>query len=96
MANPKDDLKDNVKLAILIGNSEYEGKNTYDSVTWKDLPGAKRDVAAMGARLEAGGYQVEVVENHSDILKAVEDVMNKFRVSSVTDVQVLYAGMQSQ
>merc|ERR1719458_547336 len=46
----------------------------------------------MGARIKADGYQVEVIENHPDILKAIEDVLKKFAVNSVTHVQVLYAG----
>merc|ERR1719341_2597784 len=46
----------------------------------------------MGARMKADGYQVEVIENHPDILQAIEDVLKKFPVSSVTDLQVLYAG----
>ena len=85
-------LKDNVKLGIMIENSDYEGNKTKDSVNWKDLSGAKRDVADMGARIKADGYQVEVIENHPDILKAIEDVLKKFAVNSVTHVQVLYAG----
>ena len=61
-------------------------------MTWDDLPGAKKDVTAMEARLRAEGYQVEVIENSADILPAVQEVMNKTPVSSVTHLQVLYVG----
>ena len=46
----------------------------------------------MKARLEADGYQVEVIANSSDFLQAVQEVMNKTPVASVTHLQVLYAG----
>ena len=86
--------KDAIKLAILIGNSEYQGgnKKSKDSVAWDDLPGAKKDIADMAARMTADGYQVEKIENSPDILLAVQDVMNKTPVSSVTHLQVLYVG----
>ena len=90
------DLKDTIKLAILIGNSEYRGNNSAaSSVTWDDLPGAKKDVRDMETRMKAAGYRVEVIENSPDILQAVQDVMNRTPVSSVTHLQVLYVGMWS-
>ena len=79
------------KLAVIIGNSEYQ-TNASDSVSWDDLPGAKEDVFAMKARLTDDGYQVEVIENSSDFLKDIEDLMYKIPVASVTHLQVLYAG----
>ena len=89
-------LKDAIKLALLIGNSEYQGNNTAaNAVTWGDLPGAKKDVTDMELRLKADGYQVELIENSPDILQAVQDVMNKTPVSSVTHLQVLYVGRWS-
>ena len=81
-----------IKLAILIGNSEYQDNNSKDSVTWDDLPGAKDDVTDMEARMKADGYQVEVIENSPDFLQAVKEVMNRTAVSSVTHLQVLYVG----
>ena len=86
------DLKDKVKLAIMIENSEYEGKNTRDTWSWRDLPGAKKDLTDMEAKMKANSYRVEVVENSEDILTAVQGVMNKTPVSSVTHLQVLYVG----
>ena len=86
-------LKDAIKLALLIGNSEYQGNNAAaNAVTWDDLPGAKKDVTDMETRLKANGYQVELIENSLDILGAVQDVMNKTPVASVTHLQVLYVG----
>ena len=86
-------LNDAIKLALLIGNSEYQGNNAAaDAVTWDDLPGAKKDVTDMEARLKADGYQVELIENSPDILQAVQDVMKKIPVASVTHLQVLYVG----
>ena len=86
--------KDTTKLALLIGNSEYQANipPTNDSVSWSDLPGAKEDVTDMKTRLRSDGYQVEVIGNSPDILQAVKDVMNKIPVSSITHLQVLYAG----
>ena len=81
-----------IKLAILIGNSEYQDNNSKDSVTWDDLPGAKDDITDMEARMKADGYQVEVIENSPDFLQAVKGVMNRTAVSSVTYLQVLYVG----
>ena len=81
------------KLAVLIGNSEYRANNDPKNVaSWDDLPGAMKDVLDMKVRLEADGYQVEVIANSSDILQAVQEVMNKTPVASVTHLQVLYAG----
>ena len=81
------------KLAVLIGNSEYRANNSpTNAASWDDLPGAMKDVLDMKARLEADGYQVEVIANSSDILQAVQEVMNKTPVASVTHLQVLYAG----
>ena len=77
-------------LALLIGNNEYKPKN--DLVFWSDLPGVKEDVRDMETRLRADGYRVEVIENSPDILEAVKDVMNKTPVSSISHLQVLYAG----
>ena len=89
-------LKDAIKLALLIGNSEYQGNNAAaNAVTWDDLPGAKKDVTDMETRLKANGYQVELIENSLDILGAVQDVMNKTPVASVTHLQVLYVGRLS-
>ena len=85
-----------LKLALLIGNSDYQGNNPpRNSVTWDDLPGAKKDVTDMETRLKANGYQVELIENSLDILGAVQDVMNKTPVASVTHLQVLYVGRLS-
>ena len=89
-------VKDAIKLALLIGNSEYQGNNVAaNAVTWDDLPGAKKDVTDMEARLKANGYQVELIENSPDILQAVQEVMNKTPVASVTHLQVLYVGKWS-
>ena len=49
----------------------------------------------METRLKEDGYQVELIENSPDILQAVQDVMNKTPVSSVTHLQVLYVGRWS-
>ena len=88
--------KDAIRLALLIGNSEYQDNNAEaNDVTWDDLPGAKKDVTDMETRLKANGYQVELIENSPDILQAVQDVMNKTPVASVTHLQVLYVGMWS-
>ena len=86
--------KDSVKLAILIGNSKYPAPADSMTWPWEDLPGVKKDIADMEARLKADGYRVEVVENSENILETVKEVMNKTPVSSVTDLQVLYAGGQ--
>ena len=88
------DPKDSVKLAILIGNSKYPAPADSMTWPWEDLPGVKKDIADMEARLKADGYRVEVVENSENILETVKEVMNKTPVSSVTDLQVLYAGDQ--
>ena len=80
--------KNTTKLAVIIGNSEYQA-NSGDSVSWDDLPGAKEDVVAMKTRLTDDGYQVEVIENSSDFLTDVEDLMYKIPVASVTYLQVL-------
>ena len=86
-------VEEGTKLALLIGNSEYRANNDPKNVaSWDDLPGAMKDVLDMKARLEADGYQVEVIANSSDILQAVQEVMNKTPVASVTHLQVLYAG----
>ena len=77
----------NTKLAVIIGNSEYQANSG-----WDDLPGAKEDVVAMKARLTDDGYQVEVIENSTDFLKDIEDLMYKIPVASVTHLQVLYVG----
>ena len=85
--------KDTTKLAILIANSEYkENKRSKDSVSWDDLPGAKKDVTDMEARMKANGYKVEVIENSPDILLDIQEVMNTTPVSSVTHLQLLYVG----
>ena len=78
--------KGTIKLALLIGNSDYQGSG------WGDLPGAKKDLTDMEARMKANSYQVEVIENSPDTLQAVQDVMNNTPVSSVTHMQVLYVG----
>ena len=86
-------VENTTKLAVLIGNSEYRANNDpNNAATWDDLPGAMKDVLDMKARLEADGYQVEVIANSSDFLQAVQEVMNKTPVASVTHLQVLYAG----
>ena len=74
----------NTKLAVIIGNSEYQANSG-----WDDLPGAKEDVVAMKVRLTDDGYQVEVIENSTDFLKDIEDLMYKIPVASVTYLQVL-------
>ena len=85
--------KDTIKLAILIANSEYkENKRSKDSVSWDDLPGAKKDVTDMEARMKANGYKVKVIENSPDILLDIQEVMNTTPVSSVTHLQLLYVG----
>ena len=82
-----------ITLAILIANSEYkENKRSTDSVSWDDLPGAKKDVTDMEARMKANGYKVEVIENSPDILLDIQEVMNTTPVSSVTHLQLLYVG----
>ena len=82
-----------ITLAILIANSEYkENKRSNDSVSWDDLPGAKKDVTDMEARMKANGYKVEVIENSPDILLDIQEVMNTTPVSSVTHLQLLYVG----
>ena len=78
--------KGTIKLALLIGNSDYQGSG------WADLPGAKKDLTDMEARMKANSYQVEVIENSQDTLQAVQEVMNNTPVSSVTHLQVLYVG----
>ena len=86
-------VENTTKLAVLFGNSEYRANNDpNNAATWDDLPGAMKDVLDMKARLEADGYQVEVIANSSDFLQAVQEVMNKTPVASVTHLQVLYAG----
>ena len=84
-------IENTTKLAVIIGNSEYQA-NSGDSVSWDDLPGAKEDVVAMRARLRNDGYQVEVIENSTDFLTDIEDLMYKIPVASVTHLQVLYVG----
>ena len=85
--------KDTAKLALLIGNCQYKANAPpNDSMFWPDLSGPKKDVADMKTRLRADGYQVEVIENSPDLLNSVKDVMNKIPVSSITHLQVLYAG----
>ena len=85
--------KDTTKLAILIANSEYkENKRSKDSVSWDDLPGAKKDVTDMKARMEVNGYKVKVIENSPDILQDIKEEMNMTPVSSVSHLQLLYVG----
>ena len=72
------------KLAIVIGNHDYSSMG--------DLPGVKRDVALMGARMRKCGYRVEEIENSEDILGDVKEVMNKTPVASITHLQVLFSG----
>ena len=83
---PDATIKGTIKLALLIGNSDYRNSG------WDDLPGAKKDLVDMEARMKANRYQVEVIDNSPDILLAVQEVMNNIPVSSVTHLQVLYVG----
>ena len=89
-------VKGTTKMAILIGNSEYQNNQDPKSpVTWGDLPGAKKDVSDMEARMLVEGYKVEKIENSLDILEAVQKVMNKTPVASISHLQVLYVGGSS-
>ena len=89
-------VKGTTKMAILIGNSNYrENQDPKSPVTWGDLPGAKKDVSDMEARMLVEGYKVEKIENSLDILEAVQKVMNKTPVASISHLQVLYVGRSS-
>ena len=57
---------------------------------WDDLPGAKKDVTDMKARMEVNGYKVKVIENSPDILQDIKEEMNMMPVSSVSHLQLLY------
>ena len=59
---------------------------------WDDLPGAKKDVTDMKARMEVNGYKVKVIENSPDILQDIKEEMNMTPVSSVSHLQLLYVG----
>ena len=89
-------VKGTTKLAILIGNSNYrENHDPKNPVTWGDLPGAKKDILDMEARMLVEGYKVEKIEDSLDILEAVQKVMNKTPVASISHLQVLYVGRSS-
>ena len=89
-------VKGTTKLAILIGNSEYQNNQDPKSpVTWGDLPGAKKDILDMEARMLVEGYKVEKIEDSLDVLEAVQKVMNKTPVASISHLQVLYVGRSS-
>ena len=83
-------------MAILIGNSNYrENHDPKNPLTWGDLPGAKKDILDMEARMLVEGYKVEKIEDSLDILEAVQKVMNKSPVASISHLQVLYVGRSS-
>ena len=89
-------VKGTTKLAILIGNSEYQNnQDPKSSVTWDDLPGAKKDILDMEARMLVEGYKVEKIEDSLDVLEEVQKVMNKTPVASISHLQVLYVGRSS-
>ena len=84
--------EDTTKLAILIVNSEYKRYKDCHQGIWDDLPGAKKDVTDMKARMEVNGYKVKVIENSPDILQDIKEEMNMTPVSSVSHLQLLYVG----
>ena len=89
-------VKGTTKLAILIGNSNYrENHDPKNPLTWGDLPGAKKDILDMEARMLVEGYKVEKIEDSLDVLEAVQKVMNKTPVASISHLQVLYVGGSS-
>ena len=75
------------KLAILIGNYSYKQESGF-----ANLKGAKRDLEDMKSKLRAEGYQIETIENSSDLLSDVEEVMTKTPDNSVNYLQVVYVG----
>ena len=86
-------VKGTTKLAILIGNSNYrENHDPKNPLTWGDLPGAKKDILDMEARMLVEGYKVEKIEDSLDVLGAVQEVMNTTPVASISHLQVLYVG----
>ena len=94
--NEPSNVKCMTKLAILIGNSNYrENHDPKNLLTWGDLPGAKKDILDMEARMLVEGYKVEKIEDSLDVLEAVQKVMNKTPVASISHLQVLYVGRSS-
>ena len=72
------------KTAILIGNRSYQDLEMLDG-SWEDLE-------AMDVLLAASGYTIYKIHDSEDILEDIEKVMKQIKKSSITHLQLLYAG----
>ena len=76
------------RLAVLIGNSHYQGKGSGLS----DLPGAGRDVKEIAALLKTSNYDVKIVMNSENIIQSIMEVMKEIPSGSIQYFQFFYAG----
>ena len=72
------------KVAILIGNKNYQDMPRLD--------GSLKDLEAMDGLLKASGYTIYKIKDSEDILADIEAVMEKIDESSISHLQLLYAG----
>ena len=72
------------KVAILIANQSYQDMERLD--------GSVKDLEAMKDLLTASGYTIHEIHDSEDILEDIEAVMTQIAESSITHLQLLYAG----
>ena len=72
------------KMAILIGNKNYQHLSRLDG-SWEDL-------GAMAALLTSSGYTIYEIHDSQDIIEDIGQVMKQIGYSTITHLQLLYAG----
>ena len=72
------------KVAILIANRSYQDMQRLD--------GSFKDLEAMDVLLKASGYTTYKIQDSEDILADIKAVMEKIDESSISHLQLLYAG----
>ena len=72
------------QVAILIANQSYQDMERLD--------GSVKDLEAMKDLLTASGYTIHEIHDSEDILEDIEAVMTQIDESSITHLQLLYAG----
>ena len=72
------------QVAILIANQSYQDMERLD--------GSVKDLEAMKDLLTASGYTIHEIHDSEDILEDIEAVMTQIAESSITHLQLLYAG----
>ena len=72
------------KVGILIGNKSYQDFERLDG-SWEDLE-------AMDVLLTSSGYTIYKIHDSQDILEDIGQVMKQIEESSMTHLQLLYAG----